>query len=118
MPLLFQRTPVKKRRSKPRINRPVDKKYMAWLANGDRMCLLFGREGTACGGRLTVAHIRRYGEAKNDRRTCLLCESHHQYGPHAIHTMGREKWSAFFEVDLEIVMSESVSRYERETNAD
>lgn len=104
------RAPIKKRRSGgPRRGRLVDPEYMAWLATQPPL---------VCGnGRLTIHHVRRCGEPKNDRRTIPLPEDKHliQHGPHtSIEALGKEKFEALYGVDLEAAIVDYNRRYEEE----
>ena len=101
------RTPVKKRRpGPPRRGRVLDPKYMAWLAT--QPPLVSGP------GRMTIHHVRRLGEQKDDRRTVPLPASLHliQEGPHfSIEALGKAKFEARFGVDLEAAILAYNDRY-------
>jgi hypothetical protein len=102
------RTPLKRRRSKPRRGRIVDKEYLAWMAN--QPPLVTGP------GRITIHHVRRFGEPKNDRRTVPLPASLHmiQDGPHtSIEALGKAKFEKRYGVDLEAAIVKYNATYER-----
>lgn len=117
MPILLQRTPVTKRRSKPRRGGENDPIYRAWLIETFPLCILWDRVNTQCSGGSTIHHVRRNGEPRRDRRTVVLCCGHHMhdFGPHSIERLGRKEWERRFGIDLEIVIAETVHRYEMET---
>lgn len=105
----LKRVRPKPKRSKPRRGRVVDPKYMAWLAT--QPPLVFGP------GRITIHHVRRFGEQKNDRRTVPLPASLHmiQDGPYtSIEALGKRKFEARYGVDLEAAIVRYNARYEQE----
>jgi hypothetical protein len=104
------RKPPKRRRpGPPRRGRVVDEKYMEWLAT--QPPLVSGP------GPLTIHHVRRFGEAKNDRRTVPLAASRHliQHGPRfSIEVLGKAKFEARYGVDLEAAIVRYNQQYEQE----
>lgn len=101
--------PVKRRRGKPRRGRVVDREYMAWLAT--QPPLVSGP------GRITIHHVRRYGEQKDDRRTVPLPASLHmiQDGPYtSIEALGKAKFEKRYGVDLEAAIVRYNLRHEEE----
>jgi hypothetical protein len=106
----IQRTQVKKRRSgPPRRGRRVDRDYMAWLAT--QPPLVSGP------GRITIHHVRRFGEQKDDRRTVPLPASLHliQDGPHSsIEALGKRAFQQRYGVDLEVAIVKYNERFEQE----
>jgi hypothetical protein len=69
---------------------------MAWLASQPPL--------VAGAGRMTIHHVRRCGEPKNDRRTVPLPEEKHliQHGPYtSIEALGKKKFEERYGVDLE-----------------
>lgn len=96
---------ITKIRTKPRRGRVRDAEYMEWVRL-HHLCLLWGRTDTQCSGLRTLHHVRRHGEPKNDRRVVVLCQAHHLYdfGADAIERLGKKRWEAKFEVDLESVI--------------
>lgn len=98
-----------KRRTTPRRGRLVDAGYMAWLAT--QPPLVPGP------GRMTIHHVRRYGEQKNDRRTVPLPASLHliQDGPYtSIEALGKRKFEVMYGVDLEAAIIRYNEQYEQE----
>jgi len=106
----IKRTPVKKRRSgPPRRGRVHDPEYMAWLAT--QPPLVSGP------GRITVHHVRRSGEQKNDRRTVPLPSSMHfiQENPITSVEAMKTKFEAYHGVDFEGAIVGYNQQYEEET---
>ncbi len=90
----MQRTPLKRRRAKPRKGRTRDLAFLDFV--GRQPCLVSGRFG------VTVHHVRNYG-ARDDRRTVPLAAEFHLYqsGPLSIERLGRREFERRFEIDLE-----------------
>lgn len=107
-----RRAPVKKRRSKPRRGRVIDKDRMEWLHT--LPCTLAGHSLHVCGGWITVHHVRRYGEPKDDTRGIPLCQAAHLYdfGADAIERIGKVKFEQTFGLDLEAQVKQYQERYE------
>ncbi len=91
----MQRTPLKRRRAKPRKGRIADTKFLAWCAT--QPCIVSGRFG------VTLHHVRRFGEQKQDRRVVPLMAQFHliQHGETSIEALGKTAFERRFEVDLE-----------------
>lgn len=104
---ILKRTPVPKRRSKPRRDRLVDKDFLRFMAT--QPCLIEGKSGHVCVGRITLHHVREYGSTKSDRRVLALCEGAHLYqaGPDAIERLGKARWQAKFVVNIQL----EIARY-------
>jgi len=99
---------VRPKRGTPRRGRVVDTDYLAWMA---KQPPLVGY------GPVTVHHVRRFGEPKDDRRTVPLPAAYHMigYGSRtAIEALGKEKFQARFGIDLEAAIIRYNERYERE----
>jgi hypothetical protein len=103
------RGPVRKRRKGgARRGRVVDTAYLAWMAQQPPM---------VGSGPVTVHHVRRFGEPKDDRRTVPLpAEYHmHDFGPNAIERIGKAAFQELLGVDLETAIVVYNDAYERET---
>jgi hypothetical protein len=89
------RTPLKRRRSKPRKGRTRDLAYMAWCAK--QPCLVSGRFG------VTLHHVRSFGSGRDDRRVVPLMAEFHliQHGKLSIEGLGKQEFERRFEIDLE-----------------
>lgn len=74
------------------------KRFLAWLH--ELPCAV---QSPGCYGPITAHHIRRHGERKDDRRAVPLCCGHHlhDWGPDAIHRIGRRAFEEKFGIDLE-----------------
>lgn len=72
-----------------------DRPYLAWLH--ELPCAVCHRIP------VQAHHVRRLGERKDDRRAVPLCAPHHlhDWGPDAIHRLGRREFERRFGVDLE-----------------
>ncbi len=87
---MITRTPIKRKRAKPRRGRLRDPKYMAWIST--LHCIVCGR----CQMHPTeVAHVgvRGIGQKCSDRETLPICERHHQTGRYALHKLGKHFWA-------------------------
>ena len=96
-----------KRRSKQRRGRIVDKDYLAWMA---KQPALVGY------GRVTLHHVRRFGEPKDDRRVVPLPAAYHMIGwgsRTAIEALGKDGFQKRFGVDLEAAIVRYNERYKR-----
>ena len=103
------RTPVKKKRAGgPRRGRVVDRAYMAWLAT--QPPLVSGP------GRITIHHVRRLGEQKNDRRTVPLPSSMHFIQENAVTSVEAMKkhFEAYHGVYFEAAIVKYNAQYEAE----
>lgn len=108
---------MKKRRSKPRRGRVIDKKFLTWMHT--QPCLVLWATSEDCSGRITFHHVRRFGEEKNDRRGVSLCVRHHlqEGGSTSIHSLGKVKFQREFGVDLEKAIRFYNKKYESERAA-
>lgn len=100
------RTPVKKRRSKPRRGRVRDPRRLAFIA--EQPCLVTGEWP------VTVHHVRRYGEPKNDHRAVPLVARLHMLtsekpGEPCVERLGRLGFEKYYGVDFEA----AIERYSR-----
>lgn len=89
--------PIPKRRSKPRRGRVIDKPYLDFIAHCPPL--------VAGEGPITVHHVRRFGELKDDRRTIPLpaslhMKTHAKKGIPCIED-GKRVFEAFHHVDIE-----------------
>jgi hypothetical protein len=100
--------PIKKR-SRPRINRLVDRDYMAWLATQPPL--------VSGAGRITIHHVRRCGEMKNDRRTVPLPSSMHFIQENSYDSVEAMKktFEAHHGVDFELAIVRYNAQYQQET---
>ena len=89
-----RRAPVRKRRTKPRRGRVIDKSYLAWIAQ--QPCMISGKPAT-------VHHVRRFGEPKSDHRILPLAPEYHQIqaGHTSIEALGKRKFEVMYGVNLE-----------------
>ncbi len=103
-----KRIPAK--RAKPRAGRVHDRIYLRWLAMQPPL--------VPGAGRLTIHHVRRYGEPKDDRRTVPLPASLHMRGDEVPGIPCVERGKAVFEkfhgVDLEAAILDYNARYAQE----
>jgi hypothetical protein len=108
-----------KRPGKPRRGEVHDPAFVAWV-HENYGCLvldtIFAHGSpvtTVCKGRLTFHHWRKNGSPKNDRRGFILCQGHHlhDFGPHSIERLGKDKWLEMFGIDPEAVMADYVARF-------
>ncbi len=69
-----------------------------------------------CSGRLTIHHVRSLGSPKDDTRILPLCQAHHQiqFGKYSIEAMGKTKWQAYWDIDIEAAISRYQRAYRRE----
>ncbi len=86
----------------------MDKKYLAWLHT--QPCLVSNRSP------VTVHHVRRFGEPKDDLRTVpLIAEYHlHEAGMWSVERIGKARFEAHFRVNFEQAIREYNQRYEEE----
>lgn len=71
-------------------------------------CVLAGRWGGECGGRITCHHPigaewRGMGQKAPDDCVIPLCESHHLHSRNAIHLMGKKPWEAKYGSQRELL---------------
>jgi len=97
--------PPRRKRSRARRGRVRDKAYLGWMAA--QFCLVSGRRG------VTVHHVRRHGEPKNDRRTVPLMAEFHMYefGRYSVERLGKERFEEYHGVDLEAAIVKYNARY-------
>lgn len=100
----MNRTPVKRRRSKPRRGRVVDKDYLAFM--GEQPCMISGKPAT-------VHHVRCCGSPKDDTRTLPLAPEYHLYqaGPMSIEALGKAKFEAVHGVNIEAAIAHYQALY-------
>ena len=98
------RSPVRKRRSKPRRGRIKDERYLAWMAQ--QPCMISGKPAT-------VHHVRFFGSCKDDRRTLPLAPEYHQIqaGPLSIEVLGKSRFEAMHGVSIEAKILEYQRAY-------
>lgn len=96
----LKRSPVRKKRpGKARRGRVVDREYLAWL--GEQRCCVTGKRP------ITLHHVRRCGEQKNDHRAIPLVAELHLMtvdSENSIEALGKKKFEARFGVDLELLI--------------
>ena len=116
---MIRRSPIRKKRTKPRRGRVIDKDFLAWLArdrcavHGDRVC-----PGGWLG--MTIHHVREFGSPKNDRHTLLLCAPTHLQtidSEQSIEALGKTKWQKFHNVNIKAKIIDYNERYESERAA-
>lgn len=98
---VLKRTPVRRKRSTARIDRLIDRAFIGWIHG--QPCLIEGKAGHECKGRITAHHVREYGNTRSDRRTLALCQAAHMhdFGPDSIERLGKQKWQEKFGVDIQ-----------------
>lgn len=84
--------------------------YMDWIH--DQPCLVASRE---CSRQIHAHHIRNNGMARKcpDTETVPLCDNHHEFGPKAIHRIGKKSFQSHFGIDLVEEVAKLQARYER-----
>lgn len=94
----MKRTPVKRKRSKPRRGRILDSKYLKFIT--EQPCLITAQMGGVCGGKVEAHHAgdHGFGQKADDSTAVPLCNFHHLYGPCAVHVLGKRFWK-FWELD-------------------
>jgi hypothetical protein len=113
---MIRRTPVKKRRSKPRRGRVVDEDFLAWMATQGCLVHLVCPEGS----QITIHHVREFGSPKNDRRTLTLCTHAHMEAfskRESIEALGKKAWELLHGVSIEGAIGLYNRRYESERAA-
>jgi hypothetical protein len=106
---ILKRTAVKRHRATQRKGRVIDKNFLAWMHA--RPCLIAGRTGHVCQGRITVHHVREFGSQKDDRKTLTLCEGAHL---HAFSKEAIEHGKSAFELKFGISIWFEIGRYNEE----
>lgn len=109
----MKRSPIKRRRSKPRRGRVVDTARLAWMAT--QPCLISGEMDA------TTHHVREYGSPKDDTRTIRLAWRYHLHGfsgkPNlSIEHLGKKKFEAAHGIVIEDEIAKYNRRYEQEMN--
>lgn len=87
----------------------MDKKFLAFLHDQHR-CAIHG--AWACSD-FQVHHVRSFGSQKNDRRAFGLCAALHLHdgGPYSIERLGKAKFCALWEIDLEVEIERDNAAY-------
>ncbi len=93
--MITRQKPIPKKRKKARRGRVADKAYLDWLAT--QPCLITGQRP------VTIHHVRRFGEPKDDRRTVPLIPEMHfiQFSPSSVEALGKTKFEKLHGVSLE-----------------
>lgn len=123
----------RKRPGPPRRGRVVDPEFVAWVAENHKCVIderalttatlsatlrsMAGEQATPdpCCGRLTIHHVRRYGEPKSDRRILLLCQGHHLHAWSATSIEhGKEQFEQIYGVDIEARIAQYWQDYAKE----
>jgi hypothetical protein len=114
---MLTRSPIRKKRSKPRRGRVFDKDYVAWIHT--LPCAVSRRSWAVCRGPVTAHHVRSFGSPKNDRHAIPLCQGHHlhDYGPTSIERIGKARFEEIFALDLVALVNEYLERYQGESAA-
>ena len=115
---MIARTPVKRKRSKPRRGRVRDPKYLAWIRT--LPCILSACEHCRCFicAPIEAAHVgeRGLGQKCSDRETVPLCAAHHRLDRHSHHRLGHIFWT-FHGLTRDAIIADLNARYEREMAA-
>jgi len=118
------RTPVKRKRTKPRRGPLRDPKYLAWIRTLPCVCCFiflhgwsrreyFGRRNMA--GSSEAAHVGPRGIAQkcSDLEAIPLCGFHHRTGPFAHHRLQKRFW-AYWEINRDEFIAELKARFMKE----
>ena len=118
------RTPVKRKRTKPRRGPLRDPKYLAWIRTLPCVCCFiflhawdpreyFLRRGPH--GASEAAHVGLRGIAQkcSDHETIPLCGFHHRTGPSSHHRLQKRFW-AYWEIDRAALIAELNARFMEE----
>jgi hypothetical protein len=111
---MIRRTAVKKRRTKPRRGRVIDKPFLAWMHA--QPCAV-RTMAWLCSGEIEFHHVRDFGSPKNDRRGLPLCTGHHTAGETAIHKLGKRTFQEVHGIDIEGMIATYNRDYESERAA-
>jgi hypothetical protein len=89
------RTPIKKRRTKPRRGPLRDKNYLAFIRQQE--CVIGYSAAllrTDCRGRIEAAHVglRGLSQKSSDHQTIPLCAGHHRIHTDSQHNLGKNFW--------------------------
>ena len=95
---MIRRTPIRKKRAKPRRGRVIDKDFLAWMHTQSCLVRTFPR---LCSGDLEFHHVREFGSPKSDRRGLALCTGHHTSGETSIHKLGKREFEKIHGIDIE-----------------
>ena len=115
---MIARTPVKRKRSKPRRGRVRDPKYLAWLRG--LACILAGSSfSSPCGGKTEAAHVgaRGLGQKCSDREALPMCANHHRLAGDSHHRAGKLFWAHHGFFDVTEVLADYNARFDLETVA-
>jgi hypothetical protein len=110
---MIRRTPVKKRRAKPRRGPLRDAKYRRWLR--DRLCAVWrGPDSCFLLSDCDAAHTANNGMgSKGPDSSCVpLCRKHHRE-----YDAGRKAFEKKYGVDMRAIAAEQWARYEQERAA-
>jgi hypothetical protein len=105
---MIRRSPIRKRRVRPRRGRVVDRDYLSFMAT--QPCLVSGSRN------VTLHHVRFCGSPKDDRRVVPLAPEYHliQHGPYtSIEALGKAKFQERYGVDLEAAIRRYNSEYDK-----
>lgn len=93
------RSPIKRKRSKPRRGRVTNAEFMAFVRK--RGCIL--RSKHTCHGIVTFHHIRTCGSPKDDTRGIGLCCAGHlqAWSAWSIEQLGKLAFEAHWDINLE-----------------
>lgn len=116
-PLARSRKPLKQTRGRKCYAHLRDPEFKAWVRT--LRCLLSGREGHVCKGRVEFSHVIPEGRGAPDRGNGLpLCGlAAHREGAKSWHTMGPDSWQAHWGIDAAVVAAELGQRYEMREGA-
>lgn len=90
-----------------------DPAFKAWIRQ--RPCLLAGREGHVCRGRVEFAHLDNEGNGGADRGNGLpICSGAHRLDATSWHVMGKQSWPAHWGINPYAVALELAADYEDE----
>lgn len=111
----MKRSPIKRKRSKPRRGRVVDRSYREFIAS--LPCCVCEKWGTKQDARTEAAHVgvRGIGQKCSDRDTLPICGRHHRNGRFSHHVMGKGFWE-FWGIVIEDEIAKYNRRYEQEMN--
>ena len=107
-----KRSPIPKRRSKPRRGRVYDPDFMAFCH------ATFGCQAAhsgGCDGPNTFHHVKAGpGAQKDDTRGLMLCFNHHEAQglPNSIENLGKRKFELAHGIDIEERVAQNQREYE------
>jgi hypothetical protein len=115
---MIRRTPVKKRRAKPRRGREADREYLEWILT--QPCSVqpckFVHEHLFYKTEAHHAGDHGMGQKANDRTAIPLCNFHHREGRTSVHVLGKMFWR-FHGLDRDKIIMDLNQRYEQERAA-